>query len=833
MYKLNLVQLIHFILNKKGEILLKEIYKINSHYSKNIKFIKVFILFLSLILLQTYIPIFHGNEILMDKLESEGVDLTNYYVAYKKLYQFPDKFEEQLEAKEIHDIYGVIDYKTRNVFRNIPDGEKGYYIESENDTNFKTQKGKELSNLEDGEVGVSEYYAYTNFGSVRKAMGKTIEVPVQYIIYEGLLNEETIANDTLEYKIVSIYRNSGLNKRFLNILSNSDNAEDSNKDFMYSDTLIVNNENFNNLCEEYITFNDENQNLYKKYSIYFDEFDVEKEANLRTRLNLFVDNYMPHFIKSELIHKVLRNSSLSSKTTKFFVTFEFISILTLIVIALGYLVYLQNKYLAKYRKKLYLIGINKRKILLSTIFHEIILIITGLSIWLIFNSLLILIFEMKLVFLQDIFQFNKYILKYIWVPILIYIISISISYLLYGLLKSRKKLINIKPKDGNRPINKRFYRKRILSLNISKYILLTLIALITATSIFIINGGIATMKDIYLNSNVFKYDVYANLKGKIIREITDNAKHSAVLTVNRESLLRHNFQDESEEDKLKSKAMLVNAVMFYGEIHEFFEKPKLGYYPKFTETMKSYIEEYPYLSDWYPENYMEEQGDIPLGFDMLISNSVANRLELKVGSYADIILEETNTNAETIYPISGITNIFSNDMNSVYILPSEERFNMVKPNYLSLFRKDDENNYSIMMVFDDEESRLETIEKLKDYKKTGDVIDLIINDGKVRLNDLGELSTKVSKIMMGVTLFSYFILLSAIYKSKRSDDELSQEKNMNAYYNIGVDNIDFKKSISSLNMSTLIFGIILGVLVYISLSSIISDYIYEIMEVIK
>ena len=298
-------------------------------------------------------------------------------------------------------------------------------------------------------------------------------------------------------------------------------------------------------------------------------------------------------------------------------------------------------------------------------------------------------------------------------------------------------------------------------------------------------------------------------------------------------MLRHNFQDESEEDKLKSKAMLVNAVMFYGEIHEFFEKPKLGDYPKFTETMKSYIEEYPYLSDWYPENYMEEQGDIPLGFDMLISNSVANRLELKVGSYADIILEETNTNAETIYPISGITNIFSNDMNSVYILPSEERFNMVKPNYLSFFRKDDENNYSIMMVFDDEESRLETIRKLKEYKKTGDVIDLTINDGKVRLNDLGELSTKVSKIMMGMTLFCYFILLSAIYKAKKSDDELSQEKNLKAYYNIGVDSIDLKKSINSLNMSTLIVGIILGFLVYISLSSITSDYIYEIMEVIK
>ncbi|MBU5428001.1 hypothetical protein KQI41_16535 [Tissierella pigra] len=812
---------------------MKELYKINSHYSKRIKFFKVFILFLTFILLQIYIPVFHGNEVLMDKLQEEGVDLTNFYVPYKTLYNFPEGFDRQLLHNDIYTRYKVESYKTRDVFttvfRDVPARMiDGYYIENVKDTNFKMAKGKEIYNLSKGEVAVSEYYAYNNFGSIRKAMGKTIEVPIEYVIYEGLLNEEKVMNDVLQYKIVSIYKNNGLTKRFLNILGNGDKAEDSNKEFMYSDTLIVSDDDFQELNKKYINTYDNNRNIYKKYSIYFDEFDTHKEIDLRARLNIYVDNYMPYFIKSELTYKVLNNSDLSNRTTRFFVTFEFISILVLIFTSIIYLIYLQNKYLSSYRKSLNTIGIERKRIGLSTLFHESLLTVLGISVWLIFNLLLKLIFEIKLVFLNDIFQFNKYIIKYMWIPILFYIGSITIGYSIYGILGRRNKVINIKNHKTNIIIDKIFYFKRILSLNISKYILLSLIVLVIGSSLFIINGNINTMKDIYLNSNVFKYDIYANAKAKVVTDIIEGAESTGVLTVNRESLLAHIYSENNGED-LIVKSMVVNAAVFYGEVDKFFNEPKIGTLSRLVDTWGDYVEKYSYY-----EEPSEELNDEKFGFDMIVSNSVAKKLNLDTNSYCQLIPEELNSNIKAVYPISGITNIFSNDMNTVYLLPREERFEKVK-NHLSFFRRgiDSEGFYNIMMVFDNEEKKMETIEKLEEYKETGDVAYFSVNNGKMRLNDLGELSTMVSKIMMRTTLLCYLILLLIIYGAKKSDDELTQRNNIKAYYNMGADSADMKKAFSYLNISTLAIGTVLGLVIYLMLSSTLSDYMYEIMEVIK
>ncbi|MSU00546.1 hypothetical protein FYJ83_03575 [Tissierella sp. DSM 105185] len=336
------------------------------------------------------------------------------------------------------------------------------------------------------------------------------------------------------------------------------------------------------------------------------------------------------------------------------------------------------------------------------------------------------------------------------------------------------------------------------------------------------------MKDIYLNSNVFKYDIYANAKAKVVTDIIEGAESTGVLTVNRESLLAHIYSENNGED-LIVKSMVVNAAVFYGEVDKFFNEPKIGTLSRLVDTWGDYVEKYSYY-----EEPSEELNDEKFGFDMIVSNSVAKKLNLDTNSYCQLIPEELNSNIKAVYPISGITNIFSNDMNTVYLLPREERFEKVK-NHLSFFRRgiDSEGFYNIMMVFDNEEKKMETIEKLEEYKETGDVAYFSVNNGKMRLNDLGELSTMVSKIMMRTTLLCYLILLLIIYGAKKSDDELTQRNNIKAYYNMGADSADMKKAFSYLNISTLAIGTVLGLVIYLMLSSTLSDYMYEIMEVIK
>ncbi|WP_026477425.1 hypothetical protein [Alkaliphilus transvaalensis] len=798
---------------------MKELYIINSYYSKKIKYLKVFILFLTLTLLQIYIPMFHGNDILMDQLNKEGVDLTNYYVPYRRLYQFPQKFDEQLEHIDIKENYHVKDYKVRDVF----DTGNGIYIENFVDTNFREiSKGKAISDLEEGEIAISEYFAYLNFGSIRNAIGKSVEIPITYMVYEGLLNTEILMQDTLNFRITSIYKNSGINKRYLNLLGNSDNAEDSAPEIRYSDTIIVTDFDYKNIYDKYITFEDHSYNLFKKYSIYFDEYDTQKEIFLRGRLNLYVDNYNSYYIKSELNHKMLENSSLSNSTTKFFVIFKFFSLLILIVVSLIYIVYLQNKYLVSRRKVLFQIGIAKFKIFISTLFHEIVLLAIGIILWFFFNLLLILIFEVRLIYLQDIFQFNEYIVEYLWVPILIYVISTFISYLVYKLLmiKSSEKRIKNKKYEIYDIV---FYRKRILALYTSKYIFLALVTLVIASSLFIINGGINTMKNVYLNSNPLNYDIYVDLQGKIVMDTLGGADKWAVISVNHESYLIHHYGEGIDNHK----AMLVNAVMVYGDYETFFKKPALGDYPKYEETLGDFISKYPHRNV-YPEELHEEK----LGFDMLVSNSVANRLNFEIGSYGIIMLEELHRNVPQMYPISGITNIFSNDMNTVYIVPSPEKQALLNDMTKNLPRTVEEY-FTFLLKYDDPLEKEIVIKKLKEHQKTGEVRDLRINDGKVRLNDLGELSTLISRVMMFITFICYTILLGAVIWAKRVDDKISQENNLNAFYNIGADSSSFEKAFTHLNVSTLVVGTVFGLILYLTISSNISNYIYEIMEVIK
>ncbi len=800
---------------------MRALYLINSHYSKKIKYVKVFILFLTLTLLQVFIPVYYGNEILMDRLEEEGVDLTNYYVPYRRILQFPQKFDTELQHKDIQEIYHVKDYKVRDLFST----RKGYYIEGLGDTNFKlVSKGKALHELKAGEAAVSEYFALMNFGSVRGSIGKTIEIPIEYVVYEGLLKDEKKFEDTLTYSIGAVYKNSAINKRFINFMSNDNNAEDRNENTNYTDTIIVTQEDFHDLYKKYISYDDESHNIYKKYSIYFDEYSLTKEIYLRGRLNFYVQNYNSSIIDSELMHKVLENSVLTNKTTRFFIGFELVSVIFLIAMSLIYLIYLQNKYLYPFRQRLNIIGIRKIKIYLATLLHELFLGAVGIGVWLVFNILLKVIFEIRMVYLQDFYQFNSYILRNAWIPIGIYVLSLTTSYILsyFTYFISKKSTVKLKAISSDSSFSINFYALRMLSLHKSKYAILLIIALLVSGCLFFINGAIQTMKRIYVDSNPFKYDVFVNLQVGVVPKVMEGVSAWATYNVSSESFLMHHYGEGLENQK----SMLVTSVLLYGDYETFFKAPKKGDIPKYTETIGDFVEKYPHRS--YPQEIYNER----IGFDMLVSNAVAKRLDIEVGSYGIIMLEELNYNVPMVYPISGITNIFSNDMNTVYIVPGPERQAMIK-NPVNSYPTSDKSFTRFMFIYDNDEKKEEAIKKLKEYQKTGEVKDLRINDGRVRLNDIGELNTLLSMIILTITLGCYAILLSSIIWAKKTDDEMTQEVNIQVFYNIGAESRSLMEAFKRLNMTTLLLGVSLGFIIYLSLSGRIKDYIYEIMEVIK
>ena len=105
------------------------------------------------------------------------------------------------------------------------------FLESNEYAQVKSIAGKEVTEVKDHEVAVSSAYAILNFGSVNAALGKTTSVPVEK-------QAEGAKKVTIEMEIASVYQHSGVNRRFLNVLSDYE-YDPTGGNSVYAETIYV------------------------------------------------------------------------------------------------------------------------------------------------------------------------------------------------------------------------------------------------------------------------------------------------------------------------------------------------------------------------------------------------------------------------------------------------------------------------------------------------------------------------------------------------------------------------------------------------------------------
>jgi len=322
---------------------MKAIFKINGKYSIYIKALKITISVMFLILCQISISIFYGNEMFMKNMEKQNIPLTTFYVKNLKQYNLPYNFIDYLSQSTIKEEFNIEEIKFSEAFFTNNINNDAYIFKSK-DASYTEFIGKNIYELSDDEVAVSSYYAYAKFGSLKKAIGKTIKVPITYAITENkkspILAKKIYKSDEIEFKIATIYSHIGLEKRYLNYLSNPDNLVDSGE-VMYKDQIFVSSEAFEKILILYEEDVENSNNLVSSYQIIYNDYNPEVELRLEGYLRLRVNNYDASFIKSEITYDLLRNSENINITMKFINSFQFIALYILMFFSQLYLIYLQ------------------------------------------------------------------------------------------------------------------------------------------------------------------------------------------------------------------------------------------------------------------------------------------------------------------------------------------------------------------------------------------------------------------------------------------------------------------------------------------------------------
>ncbi|QUH18712.1 hypothetical protein [Alkaliphilus sp. B6464] len=810
---------------------MKNISKINSHYSLYIKVLKVSIIIISLILTQIFVVLFYGSEMLFQKIESQGVPLTTFYVKNLKGYNLPSNFIEYAKEDSVIERFNIKEIKESEAFATLNMAE-GMYIVKSIDSTYKDVRGKKIEDLSEGEIAVSSYYAYTNFGSIKKAIGKTIKIPIDYRVTENadnpLLAKQVYKKDEMEFKIVAVYNHSGLEKRYLNYLSNTDDLVDSGN-ITYTDQSFVSDETFENIVSTYEEDREDSYNLLSRYQVVFNEYDKENEYNLDGYLRLRVKNYDTSFIKAECTYDLIRNSQNINNTMKFINIFQFISLNMLMFSALTYLIYLQNRYTKPFFDTLYKIGYKKSKQKLAELLHEGYICLLGIVAWFIGNILIKIIFGYKVIYLQDLYQFNLTIIKYCFIVAIILYLFTMLLHIVFKYIANKPKVIKIRTNEAGKVITRKFYVKRFLNIYFNKYLILMLITCICWSGFFSTNHMVNALVDIYQSANVLKYDVSARMTGEVFTSIHEDIKDYAIVRAESNNFFIHKYDNNETAAIYKG-----TVVWLYGDAKKFLDSPKIGDYPDFTNnpTLKDFIEKYPYyltLGERFNEHY-ELNKHNPFEFRIWITKSIADKLHSEVGSFIESFVVGGFQNT-AIYPVAGITNIFSNNGDTIYIFPGPSKSAVFTSAIKN--RKYANGFFDVIINLKHREAKEEFISKLEEFGAEEKVYDIKVNNNDSIKKSIGALNTRINRFIMTITFILYGVLLIALYTCKKEDDILSQSKNIKAYYNIGLDSKDIMDSMNILNISTLILGTALGFIISIIFKSRFTDIIYDLMQVIK
>ncbi|NLC41517.1 MAG: hypothetical protein GX775_01490, partial [Erysipelothrix sp.] len=567
---------------------MKLIYRIIAHYPRAYKAIKIGLLVVILFLAQVYVSLFHSELILQEQLKDERAPFTQIYAFRNEEINYPGGLTWYLMSYIDKEAYGIEEVVRSRAIIMSDD----LFLESNEYAQVKSIAGKEVTEVKDHEVAVSSAYAILNFGSVNAALGKTTSVPVEK-------QAEGAKKVTIEMEIASVYQHSGVNRRFLNVLSDYE-YDPTGGNSVYAETIYVDEDKYLDYMilvgdQSYVTDTMNNYSAPRtrfvtKYIVYYDDYSLANEQKLASDLQISSSQYDSFYVIFQSLGNIINASALMSSSIGFMSSFQFVSLFVLMVSILFYLVFLQELAIEKDIDSMTKIGIKSSQIESMKLLHEVYIVGIGFVVWLGINWLLQLVFQEKLLYVSEMFTYHR----------MIVFVNIVVSLIVFGIFTLGNKLINLNPSisrifDRKRNYDglftRKFYMKRLYSITPRRFLMMVLVGMLCTSSFYILSRFESEINSIYVNEQPISYDFYVRMNydqmesySKDIYLLNEYASNMMSYQENHNNVVFTQIVQQGKTNSIKATQANITTD---GNLWEFLKVPR---YPEKTDEQLAAIE---------------------------------------------------------------------------------------------------------------------------------------------------------------------------------------------------------------------------------------------------
>lgn len=813
---------------------MKLIYRTISHYPKSYKAIKIGLLIIILFLSQVFVSLFHGELVLEEQLKDEKAPFTQIYAFRNQELDFPGALTWFLNNNIDWEELGINDIITSQAIILSDD----LFLENNENVITNDLAGKAIADLEGNEVAVSSAYAITNFGSIDAALGKTVTESV----------ENTIGDKEVffEMEIATVYQHSGLNRRFLNVLSDYD-YDPTGGNSVYAETMYVADSEYRNYMKNvggmfYIS-DEADQNYYMwggplrtrfvtKYTVLYDDYSIQNEIKLSSQLQIKSANYDAYYVIFQSLYNIINASALMSSSIGFMSSFQFVSLFVLLVSIIFYLIYLQGVATEKNETNMNKLGISKRKINTSKILHETLITILGFGIWLLINILFQVILKEKMLYVAEMFVFHRFIIMINVVVALIVGFIYMFSSLLLRLSPSLANLFN-KVKSYTYQFDRKFYLKRLYQVTPTRFMMMVLVGLLCTSSFVILSRFEEEINTIYVNEQPITSDFsirYTHEQGESldISESVDMFKYFLTYTEthNNIAFTRHITQGETNSTNV------TQANIYSDNAWEFMNFPR---YPEMTDEQMAAIK---LNSSIILSRRLQESFDIPSSvvkdFDKMYGEKHIDLETSEETWHDDLDLFVVgpryfqawgNIEKGAKMRVLGFDNIIDNN-GYLYFHVNTPEFT----DYSGTALPGEDNTPTTMHFIVNDDVKLSELKTLGENLLEKDQI-MSYNIGiNQDIFDYTGGDTKITTILLIATFSLYLVLLILLVAIKGINDRVLQQKNTQIYYRLGFNENIIGQNMRILNFITLMGGFVLGVLIVLFAMPLIRYGLYEVLS---
>lgn len=811
---------------------MKLIYRVVSHYPKAYKAIKIGLIVVILLLAQVFVSLFYSEKILQEQLKDESAPFTQIYAFRNEEINYPGALTWYLDSHINKEDYGIDDVVRSRAIIMSDD----MFLESNEHARVKSIAGKEVTEVTGKEVAVSSAYAIVHFGSVDEAMGQTISVSVEKQSPEA-------SPVSIEMEIASIYQHSGVNRRFLNALSDYE-YDPTGGNSVYAEIIYVDEDKYLDYMiivgdQAYVSdqqdmwgFGALRTRFVTKYTIYYDDYSLANEQRLASDLQIRSSQYDSYYVIFQSLGNIINASALMSSSISFMSGFQFISLFVLLASILFYLVFLQQIAIQKYDDTMWKLGLKKIQVDSMKTLHEVFIVALGFLVWLALNLSLLAIFGEQMLYYAEMFTFHR----------LIVLINLVISLIVLGVFTFGKQLINLKPgvsklvdkkRNYTKLFTKQFYLKRLYSITPRRFLLMVLVGMLCTGSFYILSRFEPEINAIYVNEQPINYDYSVTMS---YQQYQNNSHRMDDLYAMSSNALRyqehHNnviFTQKVQQGKTNSiKATQAN-VTSYGDIWEFLNVPSL---PERTDEQQAAIEQNSsVILSRQLQEAMNISDSVVTDFDELYGEMEYD-METGIGTWVDdldlyivpprFFQAWGNLDSSAKIRVLGFDNIIDNNGYTFY---NVEHPGLVEG--LQVFH-DDMTPVTYYYMLGDNVKLSELKEVLMTLKD-----DKVIESYQLGMNesmfDYTGSDTKITSILLWVTFTLYVVLLILLVIMKSLNDKLLQANNNQVYYKLGLDEQTINRNMRFLNIMSMSSGFILGVVIVVVSMPMIRWFLYEVL----